>query len=1025
MTDSPDGRDPVELLADEFALRCRRGECPSVAEYAARHPRYADRIERLFPAVAMMEQLGCDEKAKRGAAARRAALAAPPDHVGDFDIVREIGRGGMGIVYEAEQRSLARRVAVKVLPKHVLLLDRHLKRFQREAQTAARLHHTNIVPVFGVGEQDGLHYYVMPLVRGVGLDEILRELNGGGDVPMARSAPREVPGNSAPDIADLAEIKGIVRALTARKFAAPPSTERDAKPGDGANILASADTSRSGRSSTHRLFRSNGDNGDNGQSRKNGKAGRHERGRAQPRRVHGGGRGDRYCTVAQIGVQAAEALDYAHAHGTLHRDVKPGNLLVDADGVVYVADFGLARAVDHTEISRSGEVVGTLSYMAPEQLRGAADVRTDVYALGLTLYELVTLRSAFDDTDRRRCPGARHIDPEPVPPRKIDPAIPRDLETIILRCLAHDPAKRYQTAAALSAELRRFLEDKPIHARRASRIERAWRWCRRNPALAAVSALASLLVVAVAATALTGYAHTRRAYAEASNALGRAEATSQLSLDVLENIYLQLSPDRVWISADSDPGGEACACIGLRSGGGSASAAKRIAMQVQASRETAAVLENLLVFYDRLAEQVTGDYQVMLQSAIASRRVGNIRERLGQIDQAEQEYRTGVDKLASLRDRHGADVTVCIELARSHNEIGSVRSARLEYARAYASHQEALRVLQSVDRTGRLPEEYRYELARTFYFLSSRGPSATASRSRRGPAGEATSRWPRPNQGRQYRESAIRILEALCRENPDAPDYRFLLALCHRPTGFVPTAAWSATSAEGRARAIEILEELKSEYPGVADYRYELTATYAWVPVGLFPWQGRAPAPPAVEQSLLKALDESQWLVAHNPTIPHYAGSHALILSKLGMVCWNAGRLAEAEDLFQQALETQTAVIAEFPDLPSHNRVLAEFMRLRLGQVGYERSAGAHDPAAMGKSRDLLEKCVENLAELTTKPALKEDRLAWSSLPVAYDALSRVLLKMGETAKAEEAEERGKAIGVRMPEARKRALAWQ
>ena len=176
MTDSPDQRDPLELLADEFASRCRRGESPSVSEYAAKYPHYAQQIEELFPAVAMMEQFRTAERAKREATLRQAQFAVPPERIGDFDIISEIGRGGMGIVYEAEQRSLGRRVALKVLPKHLLLLDRHLRRFQREAQTTAALHHTNIVPVFGFGEHDGLHYYVMPLVRGVGLDEIIARL---------------------------------------------------------------------------------------------------------------------------------------------------------------------------------------------------------------------------------------------------------------------------------------------------------------------------------------------------------------------------------------------------------------------------------------------------------------------------------------------------------------------------------------------------------------------------------------------------------------------------------------------------------------------------------------------------------------------------------------------------------------------------------------------------------------------------------------------------------------------------------
>ncbi len=157
MIDSAPQRDPVEELADEFAAQLRGAQAPSIAEYAARYPQFAQQIERLFPTVALMEQFRKQEEAGRRAAICRSSLAEPPPQLGDFEIIREIGRGGMGVVYEANQKSLERRVAVKVLPRHALLTEKEVLRFRREARTAARLCHTNIVPVFGVGEHDGLH----------------------------------------------------------------------------------------------------------------------------------------------------------------------------------------------------------------------------------------------------------------------------------------------------------------------------------------------------------------------------------------------------------------------------------------------------------------------------------------------------------------------------------------------------------------------------------------------------------------------------------------------------------------------------------------------------------------------------------------------------------------------------------------------------------------------------------------------------------------------------------------------------
>ena len=941
MIDSFRDRDPLELLADEFAARLRRGESPSAADYAARHPEYADQIEDLFGAVAMLEQFRGAERTARETADRRASSAKLPDRLGDFRIIREVGRGGMGIVLEAEQQSLGRRVAVKVLPKYSLVLDAHLRRFQREAQTAAGLHHTNIVPVFGVGEQDGLHYYVMPLIRGVGLDEMIRELRG-----AAGSSTAERTQSGASDAFDR-DVNAIIRTLIARKFTA---------------TLSAA-------------------------------------GGPRPRNSHT----DYWRHVARIGVQAAEALDYAHAQGTLHRDIKPANLLIDEDGVVRVADFGLAGAVDYTDASRGDEVVGTPRYMAPEQLCGAADARSDVYALGMTLYELLTLRPALEDMDGGL--HGRQTGREPVRPRKIVQAIPRDLETIVLKCLAREPSNRYPAASDLAADLGRFLENRPIRARRVSPVERLWRWGRRNPALAAVSALAASLLIAIGGVGLSGHLQTRLAYTKARAALTDAEATSRLALDVLDDIYLQLSPDRVWILSDAGGGGEVCVCLGLRSSAGSVSSTERAAMQVQASEETASLLEGLMVFYDRLAERAGNDSEVMLQSAIASRRVGDIRQLLGQLDEAEGEYARAIQKLKALSARPNANTEIHVELARNYNELGNVQSVRFEPGGAYESHRMAIAVLESCEPAGELPAEYRYELARTLYLLANKHTIELGNRRGQDRAAGIKAPGPRRYDSRECRDSAIRILEQLTREDPNIPDYRFLLALCHRPSGASP--ARDLAGDRGRQRAIAILEELKAQYPEVVDYRYELAATHAWIHVGLFPWQSPTSATREAERSLLKALDESRWLVDHNPSIPHYVLSRTLILAKLGTVCWRARRFTEAEDYFQEAIQMQSVAIAKFPDLPPRNRVLLEFMRLRLTRIRHEHGVHARDLAAIGGYRDSVEACIDSLAELATTAELADDRLLWNSLPLSYDVLSHVLAEMGEHEEAEEARENG------------------
>ncbi len=244
--------------------------------------------------------------------------------------------------------------------------------------------------------------------------------------------------------------------------------------------------------------------------------------------------------VAKIGIQIAEALQYAHANGTLHRDIKPANIVVDCHGVCWVADFGLAKAMEDTR-SMSGSLAGTLAYMAPEQLRGKADQRSDIYSLGLTLYELLTLRPAHQAADRAQL-MLKIASVNPPRPRQLQAAIPRDLETIVLKSIDREASKRYETAADLAADLRRFLEDRPIQARRTSSIEHAWRWCRRNPVTTGLATTAGLLLLLVAAVASIGYAQTSAALKAEQDQRARTEAATEVAIEVLDRIYEQFAP---------------------------------------------------------------------------------------------------------------------------------------------------------------------------------------------------------------------------------------------------------------------------------------------------------------------------------------------------------------------------------------------------------------------------------------------------------------------------------------------------
>jgi eukaryotic-like serine/threonine-protein kinase len=505
-------REPVERLAEEFAERFRRGERPSLTEYIQRHPDLAAEIRELFPALMLMEKFGSVAgPATATDLSTAAGDGARPKQLGEYRILREVGRGGMGVVYEAVQESLGRHVALKVLPLHGLLSATHLERFRREARAAARLHHTNIVPIFGVGEHEGIHYYAMQFIRGQGLDAVLQELK------EMRCPPAAGPGSSGHR-----ERGASVRSdPVPRVRQPPPRSELSAsiaqglvagclcreEPANGAPASAGAVGSGSDqpKASDPRT-----------ETRSGATAGSHSG-------LAGQSESESYRGVARVGVQVAEALAYAHQEGVLHRDIKPSNLLLDTRGTVWVTDFGLAKAEGSDELTSPGDIVGTIRYMAPERFQGQADARSDVYGLGTTLYELLTLRPAFDDTNRVRL-IERVTHQDPPRPRKLDPRIPRDLETIVLKAIAKEPAERYPCAEVFAEDLRRFLADRPIQARPSSGVERTWRWCRRNPVVALLAAaVAGSLLLGMAVSVVFALVAGERAAKEAQ-ARGEADA---------------------------------------------------------------------------------------------------------------------------------------------------------------------------------------------------------------------------------------------------------------------------------------------------------------------------------------------------------------------------------------------------------------------------------------------------------------------------------------------------------------------
>ncbi|HVS39827.1 MAG TPA: tetratricopeptide repeat protein [Gemmataceae bacterium] len=443
----------VAELLETLVNRLQVGEPVDVEAFLADHPAQAEQLRPLLPAVQALAEVS-----RSGADGLGAPMdgGTSPGTLGDFRLVRELGRGGMGIVYEAEQISLHRRVALKLLPFAAAMDPRRLQRFQNEALAAAQLHHTNIVPVFAVGCERGLHYYAMQLIDGCTLADVIRR----------RSRP---PADDAcPD------------------------------------TVAAASTLDSAQGAAY--FRQ----------------------------------------VAELGVQAAEALEHAHQMGVVHRDVKPANLMLDARGSLWVADFGLAQVQSDIRLTRTGAMVGTLRYASPEQALGGrcvVDQRADVYSLGATLYELLTGEPAFPGDDAKLL-LRRIAEEEPRPPRHLNRAVPAELEIIVLKAMAKEPGQRYGTAQQMADDLRRWLEDKPIRARRASVLQRVRKLARRHRTVV-TAAVVCLLVTLAALVGSVGWVLGDRAARQRD-----AEGKLQEALEAAEPGLRQGDPwDPALISA--------------------------------------------------------------------------------------------------------------------------------------------------------------------------------------------------------------------------------------------------------------------------------------------------------------------------------------------------------------------------------------------------------------------------------------------------------------------------------------------
>lgn len=908
MSDPNTERDPLEMLAAEYTERLRQGQRPDIEDYAARYPALAEDIRDLFPTIAVTERLKARQAQSSGG---RVTLGpAQPERLGDFRLIREIGRGGMGVVFEAEQESLGRRVAVKVLPRQVLLDEKHLKRFEREARIAANLHHTNIVEVFGVGEQNGFHYYVMQYIRGVGLDAIIPRLSkifGTRDGNTTQPAPRAQENGCAPHD-ELAE--AVLHQLLGPALSA-------------------------GKVETHY-----------------------------------------WTSVARVALQAAEALDYAHSQGVLHRDIKPANLLLDAQGTVWLADFGLAKAAQSEEISVSREVVGTLRYMAPEQFRGNADPRSDIYSLGLTLYELLALRPAYLESDQSRLLHRITQGPPPPPPSDAGLGVPRDLETILLKSINPDAGQRYPSAQAMAEDLRCFLEDRPIHARRVSSAERLARWCRRNKGLASLAGTTLFLLVMVAAVASIGYVRTKKALEGEATERVKAEATTGLAIEVLDRMFERFSPTRMRAAPQPATAGDQAGAIAVTS-------------SPVLSREAAALLEEMLPFYDRLAQNTGDSGKLRLETAKANQRVGAIRQRLGQSDEAVQAYRRAIALYDQLRSGSPTNPTFKLGIAQVNNELGRIYTSRRQVAEARAAHQAALALLSEGTADSSAPE-LRFELARTCYFLGTQERPLPAADPRKGQG-----RAEPADEERELLARSVALLSALPASPSGNPEAQHLLALCYLEGARAETGRGPGPRG-GAELALEILEGLVQAFPGNPDYAYDLSEAYAriHIPPPPIPPESRE----AIEDRLARSVALLRQLTTEHPEVPDFPAAEARAYDKLGSFHRHIEDWENAELDFRQAIALQAPLVKQFPSAPSYGLWMATF-RIALADAMLHRNRAE-------EAQKILEETISTLMrQLEARPDIPPPH---GLLALGYSKLAVALRQMGEKSQADEAERKAK-----------------
>jgi hypothetical protein len=798
-----------------------------------------------------------------------------PKQIGDFSIGQEIGRGGMGVVYEAYQASLDRNVAIKILPSAAAWDHKQVTRFQNEARAAAQLHHPHIVPVFSVGEEEGLHYYSMQFISGQSLDKAIAAVGEKLTAPAPGDAVTLFKG----------DVKPVITALDAANSQGIPVS----KP-----VSSAALRSRFSEADNDLEF---------------------------------------FHAATRLGIQAASALQYSHDCGIIHRDVKPSNLLIDEKGKLWVADFGLARVGWSSNVTMTGDVIGTLRYSSPEQAAGRhseVDARSDVYGLGATLYELLTGQPPFQGDDRQAL-LSKITTAEPLDPRVINPSIPRDLETVVLHSLAKEREHRYESAQAFADDLGRFLDGVTPLARRPTIIDRGQKFLFRHRAAALVSFAAMLVLTLLFGTGVVMLAQEtaakNKALALSDRNLQRAEANLLKAREVVDKFGIQLSE-----LLQAIPGAEK-----LRQ----------------------ELLVETVNYYHDLANQAKDDPSMRSQVVDAHLKVAGVTAAIGANNEAINSYRRGIKLLNEQVALSPNDRELKKRLGVVHNNLAlvmassrAVEEARKECVRAITIFEELLSqspkdvevITQLAEIQGNLStiesrlgnlapaREAIQQAIATLTDLYGVNPEELVVAHRLAVLTNNLSVMQRQGsiaEAEQTARRAVELLQRSAEQQGVSPELRADQALAYANLAAIQLRRENISDAfESFENAIGIQQVIVQQSPDVVRYRLELISSLN----GLALLENHRKEFSAAQKAFERANVLYSQLVTDYPNEIAYASGWAALLNNAALVLAQASDFGKANQVFKNAEYVQERVVAFLPEALAAKTTLSRIY------VNHERS---------------------------------------------------------------------------------------